>query len=210
MDNEVEKRMSEQDEIARKSAEEYALKHREKGEPITRFKERSSLNEFFAEYVVAPLEKAIQKIQGQKEEKLIGGAETEEERHVRGFNKKHVLIIGSLLTILVVIGVSMGTNSAKKKNRKEELDMNRGAVQGQHLSTMPKNYTELASVKKREEQDKARKKEESQQKKDRPVPEKIEMPRHPDIAREIDREQETYRKQHAAAMASPIAFDLRR
>lgn len=244
MEDNVEKQMTEQDKLAQQSAKEFDLKHKDDGEPITEVKKRNSVNEFVTGYIVNPIagwtEKIIRRFDKNatepmtegKNTKLLGGSATDNESKIKGFNRKHVIIIGSLLTLIVVLGVSMGTGF-EKKAKKNEVDVDRGAITGQHMTTMPKDYTELAAAKRRQQAEEERKRELEAQKKEqnrnkskedtRPTSQKARDDRPP--SREINSgnsssrdsileaklaREEAYRQHRAAAMSSPIGFEVKK
>lgn len=167
----VERQMNAQDEASKASAEKYI--HNFGNEDISAqsemksAKERNSLLEIGQDYAIKPA-KSVMKLfsrwiygddtDKKKDDKnmlnqmpLSGGAQTEGDKKIKGFNKKHIYIVGIIIVILVSSGIYLGGNSSHKKVKKEESDVNRGAITGMHMNTMPKDYSELAAIKKRQQ-----------------------------------------------------------
>ena len=232
----IDKKLQDQDEAARKSAEEYAKNHKEEAF----FDEEKEEKGTFLDRIISPIIAFVEKLSDRyeknheknklKEEKLTGGASTLEEKKIKGFSKKHVLVIGTILTLVVVFGVALGSSSMDKKAKKEDNDINRGAITGQHMTTMPKDYTELAAAKRRKELEAERKRAEEEENKKkrnnekrdtRPVSEQAKDNRREiytpmrnsseDRAREAKLLKEnSLRELRKAAMSSPIAFEIRK
>lgn len=247
IDKQIEKQMNEQDELARRSAEEYANSHKEDISSLSDDKIKPSSGDFLTDKIVVPIANFTEKIlkrfdkaDGKEtspvQTKLTGGSSTEAEKKIKGFSKKHVIIIGTFLTVAVVLGVVFGTSSSSKKVKKEEFDLDRGAITGQHMTTMPKDYSELAAVKRRQQAEDERKKaEEEAKKKDkdkdkvqrdtRPLREQVrdgasnrtppprndseDRSRNAALEARIARENAIL-QQRQAAMSSPIGFDIKK
>lgn len=248
----VEQEMTRQDAECEAAAgqyiDEYGEEDAEARSGMKRQERRNALKAIFKDYIFLPtsrfmrniLEKADGLASGKHQDKkeeteqvqeggsLTGGAHTDGEKKVKGFNKKHIIIIGSILTVLIVSGVALGTGSSRKA-KKEDNTSDRGAITGMHMNTMPKDYAELAALKKKQQAEEERLKAEAKAKRDKvkeksdnvPVSKQVRnensSPRNTIFSPQKDPEAEARaaavleaRAQRKAAMSSPIGFDIKR
>lgn len=248
----VEQEMSRQDAECRAAADQYIDEHGEEdAEARSGMKTQERRNAFkaiFKDYIFLPTSKfmrnIVEKAEGLSSEKhkdekeaaeqaseggsLTGGAHTEGEKKVKGFNKKHIIIVGSILTVLIVCGVALGTGSSRKA-KKEDNTSDRGAITGMHMNTMPKDYAELAALKKKQQAEEERLKEEAKAKRDKGKAKADSTPVSKQVRSENSNSHNTVsspqkdpeaearaaaileaRAQRKAAMSSPIGFDIKR
>jgi len=248
----VEEEMARQDAECRAAADQYIDEHGEEDAEarsgMKRQERRNAFKAIWKDYIFLPsakimrniLEKAERPGSGKrKDEKeepervaergsLSGGAHTEGENKVKGFNKKHIIIVSSMLTVLIVCGVALGTGNSRKV-KKEDNNSDRGAITGMHMNTMPKDYAELAALKKKQQAEENRLKEDAKSKRDKVNPKSDNTSVSKKVGSENngsmnkvssqhkDSEAEVRaaaileaRAQRKAAMSSPIGFDIKR